>query len=152
MDLRPSILDDLGLVAALNWYVHRHAERTGLIGRFLSDPAEMSVDPEIATACFRVAQEALTNIARHARASKYSVELIQHSQGLHLVIRDDGAGFDRDDVLRGVSRGDSVGLASMRERVNLVGGRIVFVSKPGEGTEVQVEFPSTPSAKYGETS
>jgi PAS domain S-box-containing protein len=144
LDLRPSLLDDLGMVAALEWYIRRHAERTGLAGRFVADPEDIRAHPEIETTCFRIAQEALTNVARHARASRFSVELLQHSGGLQLVVRDDGIGFDPEPTFRAASRGASMGLAGMRERAELVGGRIAFVSGPGQGTEVQVEFPNAP--------
>ena len=99
LDLRPSLLDDLGLVAALQWYVERHARRTGLAGRLIADPEKLRAAPEIETACFRVVQEALTNIARHARATRFSVELLQHNGGLELIIRDDGCGFDPAEAL-----------------------------------------------------
>jgi PAS domain S-box-containing protein len=144
LELRPSLLDDLGLVAALHWYVDRHAQRTGLAGRLVVDPDDIRADPEIETACFRVAQEALTNVARHARATRFSVELLQHSGGLQLVVRDDGIGFDPGAAVEAASRGSSLGLVGMRERVELVGGRIAFVSEPGGGSEVQVDFPEAP--------
>jgi PAS domain S-box-containing protein len=145
LELRPSLLDDLGLVAALDWYVGRHAQRTGLQGRLVADPDDIRTDPEIETACFRIAQEALTNVARHARATRFSVELLQHSGGLQLVVRDDGIGFDPAAV-EAASRGSGLGLVGMRERVELVGGRIAFVSEPGVGTEVQVDLPGAPIA------
>jgi PAS domain S-box-containing protein len=145
LDLRPSILDDLGLVAALNWYVERHAQRTGLHGRFIADPDDIHADPEIETACFRVAQEALTNVARHAQATRFSVELLQYSGGLQLVVRDNGIGFEPGAALQAASRGASLGLIGMQERVELVGGQIAFVSEPTGGTEVQVNFPNVPS-------
>jgi PAS domain S-box-containing protein len=141
LELRPPLLDDLGLVAALDWYVGRHAQRTGLSGRFVADPDDIRVDPEIATACFRIAQEALTNVARHSRATRFSVELLQYSGGLQLVVRDDGMGFDSGAAMRASSRGSSLGLIGMQERVELVSGRIAFASEPGGGTEVQVDFP-----------
>jgi signal transduction histidine kinase len=142
LDLRPSLLDDLGLAAALQWYVRRQTERSGVSGRFVADPDPIETDPEIATACFRVAQEALTNVARHAGASRFSVELLQHTGGLQLVVRDDGVGFDPVTALDAAVCGTSFGLVGMRERVELVGGKIEFVSGPGIGTEVQVEFPN----------
>ena len=149
LDLRPSLLDDLGLVPALEWYVRRHAERTGLQGRFIADPHEIRADPEIEIACFRVAQEALTNIARHARASRFSVELLQHAGGLSLVVRDDGVGFNPVVAARASAHGSGLGLIGMRERVELVGGQIAFVCEPGEGTEVQASFPVLPTAAPG---
>ena len=143
LDLRPCILDDLGMVPALDWYVARHAQRAGLDGRFLADPEQIRADPEIETVCFRVAQEALTNVARHARATRFRVELLQHDRGIALVVRDDGVGFDPDAMIA-ASRWTSSGLGGMRERVELVGGRIEVVSEPGGGTEVRVDLPNIP--------
>ncbi|MGP0066577.1 MAG: PAS domain S-box protein [Isosphaeraceae bacterium] len=141
LDLRPALLDDLGLVAALQWYVERHARRTNLEGRFIADPEDLRAAPEVETACFRVAQEALTNIARHARASRFSVELLQLNHGLELIVRDDGCGFDPAEAMVRAAGGASLGLVGMNERVELVGGKVAFVSAPGKGTEVQVSIP-----------
>ena len=141
LDLRPSLLDDLGLADALRWYVRRHAERSGLIGQFIAEPDQIDTDPEIATACFRVAQEALTNVARHAGASRFSVELLDHAAGLQLIVRDDGNGFNPDSVREDAALGKSSGLSGIRERVELLGGKVAVVSAPGLGTEIQVDFP-----------
>jgi len=141
LDLRPSLLDDLGLVAALQWYVERHARRTGLEGRFIADPEKLRAAPEIETACFRVAQEALTNIARHASATRFSVELLQHNGGLELIVRDDGCGFDPALALRRAATGASLGLVGIIERIELIGGKVEFISAPGKGTEVQASIP-----------
>jgi signal transduction histidine kinase len=149
LDLRPSLLDDLGLAPALQWYVRRQAERTGLYGRFVAEPEHIEADSEIASACFRVAQEALTNVARHAQARRFSVELLKHSGGLQLVVRDDGVGFDHHEALNQAIHGASFGLLGMRERVELVGGELAFVSGPGIGTEVHVDFPNTPVGTHG---
>ncbi len=142
LDLRPPVLDDLGLVAALQWYVERHVERTTLAGHFITDLDEIRVDPEVATACFRVTQEALTNIARHARAEGFRVELRASPTELLLIVRDDGVGFDPIAALTGASQVRSLGLAGMRERVELVGGHIEFRSEPEAGTEIRAVFPS----------
>ncbi|HEX3450696.1 MAG TPA: PAS domain S-box protein, partial [Isosphaeraceae bacterium] len=141
LDLRPSLLDDLGLVAALQWYVERHARRTGMAGRFIADPEKLRAAPEIETACFRVVQEALTNTARHARATRFSVELLQHNGGLELIVRDDGCGFDPSESLERAAGGASLGLVGMIERIELIGGKIAFISAPGKGTEVQASIP-----------
>jgi len=147
MDLRPSILDDLGLLVALLWYASRHAERNGLKYLVVTEPDEIHADPEIETACFRIAQEALTNVARHAEATRFVIELTQHSRGLQLIVRDDGIGFDPEAALQAGSRGASFGLVGMRERVELIGGRLSVISEPGKGTEVQVEFPNFPAGR-----
>jgi signal transduction histidine kinase len=83
-------------------------------------------------------------VARHARATCFSVELLQYSGGLQLVVRDDGIGFEPGAALRAAAGGASLGLAGMQERVELLGGRIAFVSEPTRGTEVQVDFPNVP--------
>lgn len=147
LDLRPSLLDDLGLVTTLQWYVERHAKRTGLEGRFVAEPHDIRLPPEVETACFRLAQEALTNIARHARASGYSVELSKGDRGLELIIRDNGCGFDSTEALQRAARGSSLGLLGMIERAELVGGKLTLNSTPGKGTEVRVSFPDLSLAR-----
>jgi len=141
LSLRPSMLDDLGLEPALRWYTQRQARLSGLKARFRADPLENRVDSLIETECFRVAQEALTNVVRHAHATNVSVELKRRNGDLYLSVRDDGVGFDvagcRDQAVRGAS----LGLLSMEERAHLVGGNLEFVSAPGQGTEVRAWFP-----------
>lgn len=141
LDLRPSMLDDLGLVAALRWYVGRQAQRMGFTAEFVADPLEPRPRPAIETVCFRVAQEAVTNVARHAQAQRVCIELRCDPHTLLLRIRDDGVGFDVQAVQdRALSMGN-MGLRGMHERVQLVGGRIETISAPGSGTEIRVTFP-----------
>jgi PAS domain S-box-containing protein len=140
-DLRPSLLDDLGLVAALRWYVNRQAQRAGFIPQFVADPLETRLSPDLETACFRVAQEALTNVARHAQAQHVSVELRPGPPELQLIIRDDGVGFDVRAALERAAHGASLGLLGMQERVLLVGGQIDIESTPAQGTEIRARFP-----------
>jgi signal transduction histidine kinase len=137
LEFRPPLLDDLGLVPALRWYLDQQAQRAGLRVEFFADPALERVDAAIETACFRVAQEALTNAVRHARARTLSVELDRTPEVLHLVVRDDGIGFD----VATAQQGASLGLLGMRERVALVGGELDCKSAPGRGTEVHAFFP-----------
>src|SRR5712691_91045 len=141
LDLRPALLDDLGLVVALRWYVDRQAQRSGFPAQFVADPLETRPRPDIETACFRVAQEALTNVARHARAQQVRVELRQRDTELHLLIRDDGKGFDVRTAQERAAQGASMGLLGMQERVWLVGGQIAIESAPAGGTEIRVRFP-----------
>ena len=141
LDLRPSILDDLGLVAALRWFVSRQAQRTGLIGRFIAEPDNLRLDLELETVCFRIVQGALTNVARHARAKSFSVELLLRPEAVLLNVRDDGVGFDLKSTFQSVISGNSLGLAGMRERVEMIGGTIEFLSQPGDGTEIRMHFP-----------
>ena len=138
LDLRPPLLDDLGLVPALRWYLDQQAQRAGLRIEFFADPALERMSPEIETACFRVAQEGLTNVVRHARAQTVNVELHRTPKALHLVVRDDGIGFD---VMTAEQQGVSLGLLGMRERVTLLGGEMDCKSAPGRGTEIHAFFP-----------
>jgi signal transduction histidine kinase len=141
LSLRPSLLDDLGLEPALRWYTQRQASVTGIEFKFRADPLENRLDPMVETECFRIAQEALTNIARHAQASAVSVELRQEDGELRLSVRDDGVGFDVSERRAAAIRGTSLGLLSMEERATLAGGRLEYRSVPGHGTEVCACFP-----------
>jgi len=140
LDLRPAMLDDLGLAAAMRWYADRFATQTG-VQLHLSIGEVNELDPAIATACFRVAQEALTNVARHAAAKNVRLELRRGDGGVELAIRDDGAGFDVDAAYGGAMRGASMGVLGMNERVSLAGGSIDIRSAPGQGTEIRARFP-----------
>jgi signal transduction histidine kinase len=141
LDLRPALLDDLGLGAALRWYVDRQAQRGGFTVQCVTDPLEPRPRPELETACFRVAQEALTNVMRHAQAQHVRVELRQSGTELHLLIRDDGKGFDVQTAQQQAEQGASAGLLGMQERVWLVGGQIEIESALAQGTEIRVRFP-----------
>jgi PAS domain S-box-containing protein len=140
LDLRPAGLDELGLVATLRAHLHSQAERVGLRVRFLADEVPRSRDAEIDIACFRVAQEAMTNIIRHARATAVEAELRCHEAGVRLVMHDNGVGFDTGPGA-GLEGGESFGLLSMRERVQLAGGRFLITSGAGRGTRVEAWFP-----------
>jgi signal transduction histidine kinase len=149
LNLRPSMLDDLGLESALKWYINRQAALSGLRSEFQSDALEDRLDPVIETACFRVAQEALTNVVRHARASAVNVTLRKQDGHLHLLVRDDGVGFDVEALRQKAAQGASLGLLSMEERTTLVDGRFELKSTPGQGAEVHAFFPlrwRTPNA------
>jgi signal transduction histidine kinase len=148
LDLRPSLLDDLGLVPALRWYVDRQAQRAGFTIVFTADSLEARLSPELEIACFRLAQEALTNVARHARAKRVLVELHKRDTELELTIRDDGVGFDVQSALERALRGASLGLLGMDERVSLVGGQMRIESVPMQGTEIHARFPlALPSSR-----
>lgn len=142
VNLRPSLLDDLGLVVAVRWYLDRHAKSCGVPADFttrsLSDDDRFS--SELETACFRIVQEALTNVARHARASRISVVLERVGQDLVLLISDDGAGFDITALRANAA---TVGLRSMEERVQAVGGSLTIDSAPELGTAICARFPIT---------
>jgi PAS domain S-box-containing protein len=141
LDLRPSVLDDLGLVAALRWYVDRVSQQTGLAAEFKSDSVEGRLAPEIEIACFRLVQESLTNISRHARANHILVELRQDNEVIGLSIRDDGVGFDVDAARERAVHGGSLGLLGMQERALAAGGELEIRSAPGGGAEISAFFP-----------
>lgn len=141
LDLRPSLLDDLGLVAALRWYIDRQSQRTGIQEEFFCALGELDLRSDLATACFRIVQEALTNIAKHAHAHYVSVRIEQHQHELLLTIQDDGVGFDVMAAWKQASQGKSLGLLGINERATLVGGRLKIVSTRGEGTTIYVHFP-----------
>lgn len=140
LDLRPSLLDDLGLVATLRWYVARQARVAGLAVHFSADDLGGRLLPALETACFRIAQEAITNIVRHSHAREVWVQL-RGGDDLCLTIRDDGNGFDVPIAEARAARGQSFGLLGMYERASIVGGRLAIVSSPGQGACVSASFP-----------
>jgi PAS domain S-box-containing protein len=141
LDLRPSLLDDLGLPAALRWYVDRQAQRAGLEANFNVDTVRERLLPNIETVCFRVVQEAVTNIIRHAHAQRIYVELIRREDQLWLTIQDDGRGFEVSSARARAAAGASLGLLGMEERVWLSGGEIEIESTPGRGATVRARLP-----------
>ena len=141
LNLRPSMLDDLGLEATLRWYAKRQAALVGLQVQVRVDRLEQRLDPMIETGCFRIAQEALNNAVKHAKARTVTVELARNDEQLHLSVRDDGIGFDVASVREQAVRGISLGLLSMEERAAQAGGGLQYHAIPGQGTEVHAWFP-----------
>jgi signal transduction histidine kinase len=140
-ELRPAVLDDLGLAAALRWYVDRQAQRAGFEARVVADLPETRLPAQVETASFRVTQEALTNIVRHARATHVEVQLRRYGDALELLIHDDGVGFDVPAAQAQAVRGSSLGLLGMQERVVLAGGDLKIESAPNQGSRVLARFP-----------
>jgi signal transduction histidine kinase len=145
LDLRPSLLDDLGLGAAIRSHADKFARTTQIETR-LSIDAVPRLPPDLETACFRVAQEALTNVARHARARNVWVDLHLDAEALDLRVRDDGIGFDAKLARERAMGGASMGLLGMQERVALAGGEYELKDRPEGGTEVRARFPLGESA------
>ena len=141
-DLRPSVLDDLGLLPALQGQVAAFTERTGVPVSFSVSGRRERLKADIETVAFRVAQEALTNVAKHAQAQRVRMRLDFGEDALTMLITDDGRGFDPEQVLHG-SHNDrrAWGLLGMQERVALVDGRLNVHSVPGAGTTVDVVIP-----------
>jgi PAS domain S-box-containing protein len=134
--LRPGVLDDLGLIAALEWYTADFEKRTGIACSFSRSNVD-EVHDTLATAAYRIAQEALTNVARHARASHARVDLVRWGGFLTLSVTDDGKGFHVADF----KDAGKFGLVGMRERSSLAGGSLTIRSHPGNGTEVIFRVP-----------
>jgi PAS domain S-box-containing protein len=142
--LRPSLLDDLGLPAALRWYVDRYAQRTGIMAEVFNGCENIErLPPELETVCFRIAQEALTNVARHAKAKRVRVRLECDSERLRLMIADDGVGFEIQRFFFGAAA-TSLGLRGMNERASAVNGAVDIESGYGKGTRVCATFPLKP--------
>lgn len=141
LNLRPPLLDELGLVPALRWLADQQGQRANLPITFTANTDPLKLDPMIQTACFRVAQEALTNAIRHARATTVNVEVRAQPDRVSLEIRDDGVGFDEGTSQQRARGGSTVGLLSMKERVCLLGGEFKVHSTPGHGTKICAWFP-----------
>ena len=139
-ELRPAMLDELGLVPALRSYVKEYAQRTGVPVRFRGTIDGERLNAEQKTVLFRVVQESLTNVAKHAHASRIDVTLRTVNSAIRMRIKDNGRGFvvDRERSARGKKR---LGLLGIHERLRLVDGRVELKSSPGKGTTVKVEVP-----------
>ena len=145
VELRPPVLDDLGLVTALRWYVDRYTRRTGLNVEVVIDLPDDTerFSRELETACFRIAQEALTNVVRHAKATHTLVGLAKYGNCLLLMVRDDGVGFDVASLRKRAPRAATLGLIAMQERAHAAGGAIEIDSTISKGTEVRFRLPLT---------
>ncbi|SNB69918.1 two-component system, NarL family, sensor histidine kinase UhpB [Thermoflexus hugenholtzii JAD2] len=140
MELRPAILDDLGLVEALRWQAEEFQKQTGLSLTLQIQGRIERLPRQVELVLYRVAQEALTNIARHARATRVEITLNCSTEHLELLIADDGVGFDPEAVRR--SRARSLGLIGMAERLALIGGTLEIDSAPGKGTRIRARVPA----------
>jgi signal transduction histidine kinase len=136
-ELRPLVLDDLGFSAAANWYVKQFSERTGINVNVLLPEQDPENGSTIATTLFRILQESLTNIARHAKAKNADVHLGFSENNWLLSIKDDGEGFDDKAGKR-----TGIGLIGMKERVQILGGALNLTTAPGEGTLLEVRIPA----------
>jgi signal transduction histidine kinase len=146
LKLHPPLLDDLGLVSALRWELDRHEQRTNQTVHFEANLFEVDLPPELDITVYRIICEALTNIARHARASHIRVYFQWKNGHIVVGIEDDGRGFDVNRWLNSPLERESLGLASMRERTSLLGGQFKIISEFGHGTRIRARFPLDPSA------
>jgi signal transduction histidine kinase len=134
--LHPSILEDLGLTAALNELCEGFSAREGIKVLFTQEAVPRAIPVEVAACLYRVAQEAMHNILKHAQTGYVQMKLSGDSGGIHLSIQDTGVGFDSESLRR-----PGLGIVSMKERVLLVHGEFSIHSQPGQGTEVRVFVP-----------
>jgi two-component system sensor histidine kinase UhpB len=142
LELRPSVLDNLGLLPALEWYAQHQSERADCSIEVVAAALPERLDPDLVTAAFRIVQEAVNNAVRHGRARHIDITLEVVDDNLCIAVRDDGSGFDSRAKSQAAAReGESLGLLGMRERCELVGGRFAIASQPGQGTEVRAELP-----------
>jgi PAS domain S-box-containing protein len=138
-ELRPRVLDDFGLVAALEWQAEEFSKKTGIPCVFRSNVRQLDLEPDRSIAVFRIFQEALTNVARHAEATKVEASLKKNAKGLVLTVQDNGRGISGEKV----SNHKSLGLVGMRERALIFGGTVEFQGKNGKGTKVVLSLPMT---------
>ncbi len=144
-ELRPAILDQLGLVDALEWLAQDFQQRSGIECEFVSALPRLGMERNWTTAVFRIVQEALTNVARHSGATRAAVHLDQDAGGLRLVVEDNGKGISAE----GISSPTSFGLQGMRERAIQLGGAITLKGRPGLGTTITVRIPGPPGDPPG---
>jgi signal transduction histidine kinase len=140
-DLRPSVLDDLGLLSAIRWYAERHLEPLGVAVRCEFSGFGNRLMPELETALFRVAQEAITNIEKHSGAETVLIQCLERDNVISIEIEDDGKGFSPESLPPPAARERGLGLLGMRERVELFGGTLELDSAPGSGTRIAVTVP-----------
>lgn len=138
-NLHPTVLDDLGLLPAVRWYARNTLEKAGVGVEIKASGLDDRLPPEIETAIFRIAQESLSNVLRHADAKHVSVRLSREDSRIFLEVRDDGKGFDVEGIRS--SRTRNLGIVGMEERATLLGGRFEITSEEGKGTKVSVEIP-----------
>ena len=147
--LRPGVLDDLGLAAAIEWQANEFSLRNGVQCQVSVPPVDLHLDGDRATATFRIFQECLTNVIRHAQAKSVCIALTQEDENILLVVEDDGIGFCKSGLSNSLG---SLGLLGMKERAQFCGGDVQIFSSPGNGTRVTVSVPvDTPRAERSET-
>ena len=136
-ELRPGLLDDLGIAAAIEWYANDFKNRTGIQVETKINPSVINLQIDLSTAIFRIFQESLTNVARHSRATAVIVFLRKNDSTIELILTDNGVGITKAQA---VGR-NSLGILGIKERVHIFGGKVVISSLPGEGTTVRVVIP-----------
>src|SRR5216684_5815215 len=141
IDLRPSALDDLGLLPALRWYVKEYQKKCSIEVEFHATGFKERLPAEMETALYRIVQECLTNTAKHANASRVTITLKEETDRVYARITDDGRGFDYEALLKTPGQELGLGLAGMHERAVLLDGTLDVHSVPGQGTTIEVNIP-----------
>ncbi len=136
-ELRPSLLDDLGLRAAMEWHIREFGKRTGVKTSFSAFSGELELSDTIKVTFFRILQECLTNVARHAEASAVHIDIKYHNSLIVMTVSDDGKGMD----LARLKHGKTYGILGMQERARMIGGSYLIKSHPGKGTQISVKIP-----------
>ncbi len=144
IDLRPSALDDLGLLPALRWYVKEYQQKCSIEVEFAAQGFKQRLPAEMETALYRIVQESLTNTARHANAHKVLITMKEDVDAVYVTIIDDGSGFDVGTLLKTPDQERGLGLAGMNERAVLLDGSLTIHSNPGQGTTIRVRIPLVP--------
>jgi len=139
--LRPQMLDELGLLPTLRWLARTFQQRTGIEVELVSEGIDERTDPDVENLVFRLVQEALTNVAKHAHAPMARIHLRRAGERLFLRVEDRGAGFDAAEFLRSTDEERGFGLRGMRDRVHLFAGHFTVRSQPGAGTTLEIEVP-----------
>ena len=151
IDLRPSALDDLGLLPALRWYIKEYQQKCGIVVEFSASGLKERLSPEMETAIYRIVQESLTNTAKHAQACRVLVSIHEAPGALLIHMNDDGHGFDAEAVLKTPWQDRGLGLAGMMERASLFGGSVQIASRSGSGTTIDVCIPLLRAVRANQT-
>ena len=141
-DLRPSLLDDLGLVPAVEWLTEDLSQQTGVSAQLDVLGLSRRMEPDVELSLFRIAQEALSNVRRHSHATQVTVRLSFADKRVRLVVKDNGLGFVPNERPADLSSARGLGLRGMRERAELIGGAFAVASSPGKGTTIEVNAPA----------
>lgn len=145
--LRPTILDDLGLIPAIRWYARTNLEKAGILVEINANGELGSLAPELNSTLFRIAQEAINNVLRHSNAENVEINFSQAGDRILLEVTDDGQGFDTGSVKEQALPLHHIGLLGMQERAELVGGSTNVISEPGRGTKIEIYVPCNPPGK-----
>jgi signal transduction histidine kinase len=139
-DLRPTTLDDFGLIPALRILCQEFSKITGIKVKFQVSPSLERIDPKVEIAVYRIIQESFNNISKYAEATEVSLDLYRKDNQVFVRVKDNGKGFDPDNVVKTKKAGGGFGLLNMKERAELVGGKVEIISSPGAGTELLLEI------------